>query len=128
MRTRTATRESQGLAEDGWPTDIDELRLELARGLFTLQGMPRRCRERGCRRARACVGKSLRCQHDFPSPPISEKIEAARLGFVQKLLRERFEAVEKGEEKISIGDRVSPASCHDDERGRRTLSLKGRKN
>ncbi|HVY00767.1 MAG TPA: hypothetical protein VHA55_13360 [Pseudorhodoplanes sp.] len=99
MTKQTAAQQSRGLADDGWPIDIDELRLELTRRLLTLQGMPRRCRERGCRRAKACIGKSLRCQRDFPSPPISERIEAARLAFVQKLLRERLEAIEKGEEK-----------------------------
>jgi hypothetical protein len=38
--------------------------------------MPRRCRERACRRAKRCVGPTMRCKLDFPGPKLTPEEDA----------------------------------------------------
>ena len=77
--------------DDPVPQDIDEFRLELARRIMTVLGLPERCRERACRRGRRCAGKDLRCQRDFPGPPMTRDEEAEALARVQRMLKRRVE-------------------------------------
>lgn len=69
------------------PQDIDEFRLELVRRIMTMLGLPQRCREKACRRGRRCAGKTLRCQRDFPGPPMTRDQEAQALAGIQRVLK-----------------------------------------
>jgi hypothetical protein len=69
------------------PQDIDEFRLELVRRIMTRLGLPQRCREKACRRGRRCAGKTLRCQRDFPGPPMTRAEEARALAGIQRVLK-----------------------------------------
>jgi hypothetical protein len=77
--------------DDPVPADIDEFRRALARKIMTRLGMAERCRDHHCRRHRKCSGPDLRCQRDFPAPPMTPAETAAMPAHVQKLLRERRE-------------------------------------
>jgi hypothetical protein len=81
----------QDAGDDPVPQDIDEFRLELARRIMTVLGLPERCRERACRRGRRCAGRDLRCQRDFPGPPMTRDEEAEALARVQRMLKRRVE-------------------------------------
>jgi hypothetical protein len=81
----------QDSGDDPVPQDIDEFRLELARRIMTVLGLPERCRERACRRGRRCAGRDLRCQRDFPAPPMTRDEEAEALARVQRMLKRRVE-------------------------------------
>ena len=76
--------------DDPPPDDIDEFRRALARKIMTLLGLPRRCREPACRRARRCAGADLRCQRDFPGPPMTPDDKARALAEVQRGLQRRM--------------------------------------
>jgi hypothetical protein len=91
MRARAAAL-LQGAGDDPVPRDIDEFRLELARRIMPVLGLPERCRERACRRGRRCAGRDLRCQRDFPAPPMTRDQEAEALARVQRMLKRRVES------------------------------------
>ena len=90
MRARAAAL-LQHAGDDPVPRDIDEFRRELARRIMTVLGLPERCRERACRRGRRCAGRDLRCQRDFPGPPMTRDQEAEALARVQRMLKRRVE-------------------------------------
>ena len=79
--------------DDPVPNDIDEFRRALARRILTFLGMPRRCREPACRRAKRCVGPDLRCQRDNPVPKLSPDQEAAMKAALQRTLRRRLSQI-----------------------------------
>ncbi len=56
--------------------DADAIMVGIHRKLMTFIGMPRRCHERLCRRARRCVGRDMRCQRDFAGPELTEEEDA----------------------------------------------------
>ena len=77
--------------KDGTPRDRDVVRMVLARRLMEVMGLPRRCGEPLCRRARRCVGPTLRCQRDVALPPVSEDKGAAAMAHFRKLLTREME-------------------------------------
>ena len=95
-RAQTRARGAQARAlppqaeDDPVPNDIDEFRRALARRILTFLGMPRRCREPACRRAKRCVGPDLRCQRDNPVQKLSPDQEAAMKAALQRALRRRL--------------------------------------
>ena len=68
---------------------IEQVRIEIARKIFTLLGMHRRCRATICRRMRRCAGADLRCQRDFPAPPATEQAQARATADFYKMLKAR---------------------------------------
>jgi len=82
----------QEAGDDPVPQDIHEFRRELARRIMTVLGLPKRCRERACRRGRRCAGRDLRCQRDFPAPPMTRDEQAEALARVQRMLKRRAQA------------------------------------
>jgi hypothetical protein len=76
--------------DDPVPEDIDEFRRELARRILTLLGLPRRCHDPACRRAKRCVGPDMRCQRDYPAPKLSPEKQAAMMAALQRALKRRL--------------------------------------
>ena len=85
---RTGPRDAACRRRSG-ADDIGEFRLALARKIMTLLGLWRRCRGPACRRAKRCAGPDLRCQRDFPAPPMTPDEEARALAEFQHALRRR---------------------------------------
>jgi hypothetical protein len=77
--------------DDPPPDDIHEFRFALARKIMTLLGLWRRCREPACRRGKRCAGPDLRCQRDFPAPPMTPEQEARALAEVSHALKRHAE-------------------------------------
>jgi hypothetical protein len=95
-RARAQTRAravppTQDAGGDLPPRDMDEFRLALARKIMAMLGLPRRCREPACRRGRRCAGRDLRCQRDFPGPPMTQDEQARALAELQRALKRRVE-------------------------------------
>ena len=91
---------------------IEQVRIEVARKILTLLGMHRRCRAPICRRMRRCAGADLRCQRDFPAPPLSADDAARAVADFYKALKARAAEAgadeEEGEEgAISARERAS---------------------
>ena len=59
----------------------------LVRRLHGIQGFPKDCGDRACRRARACVGAGLRCKRDHPLPPSTPQEEAEAMQMFRDALR-----------------------------------------
>jgi hypothetical protein len=79
--------------DDPVPTDIHEFRNKLARRISRLVANEkeywRGCRERACRRQRACAAPRGRCSNAPPLPPDPDGRRAARvMAQVQRVLRE----------------------------------------
>lgn len=73
-------------ADDAVPADPELARYALARKLLTFSRMPRRCREPVCRRSKRCAGPDMRCQRDFPQPPMTPEEDARVRAEVRRLL------------------------------------------
>jgi hypothetical protein len=74
----------------GVPADKDVFALAMIRKLMMVRDLPRRCREPMCRRTKLCVGPTIRCDRDFPSPPVSEEEGNRRLALFQRELKKRI--------------------------------------
>ena len=77
-------------ADDAVPEDIDVFRLALARRMLTFIGMPRRCRERICRRTKSCAGPDMRCQRDYPAPQATPDEEAREMSDLLRAIKRRL--------------------------------------
>ncbi len=89
-RTRSKTKpQPQSKPQVSSGRSRDALRVELARKLYTMLEYPRRCRDYACRRARRCVGPTLRCAADLVPPPVSADEGDLRIWQLRKLLRNR---------------------------------------
>ena len=77
--------------DDPVPEDIDEFRNELARRIAKFIGNRtqawRGCRERACRRARACLAPNIHCSNAPPNTSTPEE-KAAVIARVQQAIRE----------------------------------------
>jgi hypothetical protein len=78
--------------EDAVPENIDEFRLMLARRINRLigdnQGYWSGCKERVCRRQRACVAPRIYCSNAPPLPPSTPEQQARAMAHVQRVMRE----------------------------------------
>jgi hypothetical protein len=104
-RDRRAVRESVKYAarrepDDPVPENMDVFRLALTRRILTLCGLPRRCREPVCRRAKRCLGPDLRCQRDFPGRPLTPEQEANARAALKRALDRRIAAFGAGEGRL----------------------------
>jgi hypothetical protein len=103
---------------------IEQVRIEITRKIFTLLGMHRKCREPICRRMRRCAGADLRCQRDFPAPPVSADEQARAIADFYKALQKR--AAEIGAEEKDDAERrtVSAPGPHISARERASYPCK----
>ncbi len=96
-----APQAPQPADDDAVPENIDEFRNELARPISRFiadrQGYWRGCRERVCRRRRACVAPRIDCSNAPPLPPMTPEQAAQAIAQVQRMLREVMARREQGE-------------------------------
>jgi hypothetical protein len=94
IKTNTKTPAAPEPADDDpVPENIDEFRNELARRINRFvaeqQQYWRGCKERACRRSRACCAPHIRCSNAPPLPPDPDGQRLARtLAQIQRALRE----------------------------------------
>ena len=81
--------------DDPVPENIDEFRIALAQRIMTFLGQPRVCRVAICKRTKRCSHPTLRCQRDFPEPPMTLEQKAKVLADFQDAIRQQI--AERGE-------------------------------
>ena len=101
-QTKRQTNKQPAVSEsddDEMPADIEEFRKNLARRIARLVANEKQywlgCKERSCRRWRACAAPQGRCSNAPPSRPDPDGRRTARvMAQVQRALREHLEREE----------------------------------
>jgi hypothetical protein len=87
--------------DDPVPANIDEFRTELARRINKFIGDRKKywrgCKERSCRRHRACAAPRIHCSNAPPSRPSTPQQHARFMAQLQRTLREVQAQREAGE-------------------------------
>jgi hypothetical protein len=91
--------------DDPVPEDIDEFRNALARKIARFigdrQGYWRGCKERSCRRQRACVAPRIRCSNAPPLEPVTPEQQARTMALVYRQVHERI--AQRDGERMELG-------------------------
>jgi hypothetical protein len=92
-RRNIATTDDSGTSDNNpGPRDMDAFRWGLIRRISDIRDEWRSCDEPECRRARACVAKSLACSSRPPPPSTPAQRERALARFYHALQARRAEA------------------------------------
>jgi hypothetical protein len=69
---------------------VDVVRYSILRKVMTVFGHPARCRDAACRRRKACVGPTMRCDREIPKRNVTPKQGERNLAFLQRELKKRL--------------------------------------
>lgn len=114
-QTRALAKAAPEQDDDETPRDIDAIRDELAQRinqlLSTAEKRWRTCRERCCKRARACRAPKGSCANaELSTRPVKPAQVARTMAQVQRMLRERIEQQDAEAEAHQSGDRIHQKS------------------